>query len=348
MSYSYSTDGESSDIELVSHPQPARAAASTGAHGDDDYAVHDYADFFTAADSGAVLPPALAQRPSVRPEASGSAPRSRQDTRMQTDKSDVIEIRDSDDDDDPDGITNRPPSYLFRPTGDLRKTHSAPSAVFGENGGSNAKGKQRLFGPLDSDDEGGDDDDELPNLGSIAARSNILKRANSDSLASLSATTGGPAVKRRFKYVDSSTRKAEDMPARTLSPIPASSPLPAFFGETSRDRVHTSKSGGLLPSDLDSSEDESRRKKQPKKQKAEQTSMASQSQGQPTSEVGPSKAKPRTKKQIQEEERAAKKALKDLERAKKAVSDACIFVLFPMVPLKTSVYIITFRKRLQI
>lgn len=335
MSYSYSTDGDSSDIELVSHPPAAasRPAAATSAHCDayDSDAPQDYADFFSTAGNAAMLPTSTlgyADQSPPRRQASRSVSRSRQEPRKQTDHSDVIEIGDSDDDDGNDPQEQaRQLAKLPRPTGDLRKTQSAPSAVFGGTGSissnSNAKGKGRLFEPVDSDEEDREnEDDELPNLGSIAARASILKRANSDSIASMSTTTGLPAAKRRFKYTDSSSRKDADVSLRALSPIPASSPPPSFFEGTSRDRpVPTTRSGGLLPSDLDSSEDEGKeKKKQARKKNQAGTSAEPPSQGQPTSEAGPSKLKPLTKKQIQEQERAAKKAAKDLEKAKKAVS----------------------------
>lgn len=276
---------------------------------------NDHGDFFAEDTTAAAydwLPPAFVRQVSPRlhreppstATATGST-RTRPATAAFTDKSGVIEIDDSDEGEED-----------ARPSGFLRKTHSAPSAVFGEKSTSTSKGKGkgRLFEPLESNDENKDsDDDELPNLGTIAARSNMLKRSNSDSLTSTSAS------KRRFKQTDDAAASGQTKTKRTLSPIPASSPPPVgFLGLTSnlasRDHPPASKSQGLLqlPSDLDSSDDEDKpkKKKQPKPTKRKNESV---SQPEPISEAGPSK--PPTKKEIA----AAKKAQKEKEKADKAV-----------------------------
>lgn len=323
MSYSYLTDGGSSDIELVSQPGPCKNARVAGVeatstnnsyNGDEAFSQQDYGDFFAQDNGAAWLPPAFVrqqlqqqQQPSTATAAQTTQATT---TRMQTGKSDVIEIGDSDDGDDAHHPAARPP-------GALRKTHSAPSAIFGEKSRAetSSKGKQRLFEPLVSDDDDEDDDDEeLPNLKSMAARSNILKRSNSDTVDSVSTS------KRRFKYTDRTTDKDQQKGKRILSPIPASSPPPSLslYQELpSRDRPQAIKSGGLhLPSDLDSSDDED---KKPMEQKQVRAPVKSH----PTSEAGPSKAKAPTQKQIAEQAKAAKKAEKDKEKAERAVS--CVY-----------------------
>lgn len=343
MAYSQHTDDDSSDIELV---QPAAPVASTSAargaagpsrpsvnsdknscSGHDDlnsvYDNQNYADFFAEASCAASNVSAAATYPcelSPPRRASGKAATiSRQlASRMQTDKSGVIELDSDDDDDDDSGANARPSSSAagYKASTSLQsgqadppilsKTHSAPTAVFESN---KSKGKQRLFEPMDSDE------DDLPDLGNIAGHGNALKRSSSETVTS---TT----TKRRFKYTDSTSVTAKhdnNASLGRLSPIPASSPPPAPLADSSyssRDRKRPNEQSHL-PSDVtDTSADEGDR---PPRKKTQAKPKA-----QETPEPGPSKAKPRTKKQLAEQERAAKKAQKEKEKAEKAVSDASL------------------------
>lgn len=345
MSYSYSTDGGSSDIELVTQaPAPVVSTSSSRLHinsnggpsttasdvaynsnsvnniHDNHAHKQDYGDFFA---EYPVLQQPLpgSSQPTARTDHQYNTQpsHSRQETRpLNTDKSDVIEIGDSDEDDNEGPSSDRGlPSLVPRPSSELRKTHSAPSAVFGDSSTSKSKGKQRLFEPIESDEDDDDDDADLPALSSIAARANILKRSNSDSLASTSTST-----KRRFKYTDSNN---PDKSRRALSPIPASSPPPAGYSErdphsstiASRDHNRANKSGGFhLPSDLDSSDDGEEKPKKKRQPPIRQTDVSTHA-GSEAAE--PSKVKPPTKTQLLAEERAAKKAQKEKEKAEKAV-----------------------------
>lgn len=337
MGYSQHTpeDDDSSDIELVQHAVPVASTSAAGpsrqnvknsysSHDDfnSNYDNQDYADFFAEASIAASNLSAAATytrdlSPPPRRASGKTATTSKQPaSRMQTDKSDVIEI-DSDDDDDDDSGTNVRPSSsaaAHRPSTSvqsgqpdppiLRKTHSAPTAVFESN---KSKGKKRLFEPMDSDE------DDLPDLSNIAGHGNALKRSSSETVTSTSA-------KRRFKYTDNTSvtsKHDNNASLGRLSPIPASSPPPAPLADSSyssRDHKRPNEHSHL-PSDVtDTSADEGDRpprKKKQAKQKAQETSP----------EPGPSKAKPLTKKQLAEQERAAKKAQKEKEKAEKAVSD---------------------------
>lgn len=326
MSYNYQPPDmdDSSDIELVSHAAPASSSARLvepvrGNNIDNGHqsatrsspSRQDYADFFAEATTAA-----------SNASASMLAAQSGQDRRAGslnpktgTPANDIIEIGSDDSDSDGNDYIAGPSSaaaatYRDRgPSGHghvqagqpniLGRTHSTPSAVFDSKG----KGKARLFERIDSEDE-----DELPDLASIAGPGNSLKRSSSDTIAALS----------KRPSEQGSTTFANERNARNgLSPIPASSPpLPSFSGNTYDYASRLKHNHSRLPSEVDSSDDEIVR---PTKRRANP-------QQQPTSDADPAKVKPPTKKQLLEQERAAKKAQKEKEKAEKAVSRSRIYL----------------------